>query len=44
MGVYVDFQSIHSKWMIDAILQHVGFDHTTENPCVMMRVITNKIL
>ena len=24
-GVYIDFQSIHSKWMIDAILQHMGF-------------------
>ena len=24
-GVYIDFQSIHSKWTIDAILQHMGF-------------------
>ena len=24
--------------MIDAILQHLGFYYTTENPCVMMRV------
>ena len=24
-GVYIDFQSIHRKWTIDAILQHVGF-------------------
>ena len=23
--VYIDFQSIHSKWTIDAILQHMGF-------------------
>ena len=36
-GVYIDFQSIHSKWMIDAILQHMGFYATTENPNVMMR-------
>ena len=26
------------KWTIDAILKHMGFYHTTENPCVMMRV------
>ena len=32
-GVYIDFQSIHSKWTIDAILQHMGL----ENPNVMMR-------
>ena len=37
MGVYIDFQSIHSKWTIDAILQHMGFYATTDNPCVMMR-------
>ena len=36
-GVYIDFQSIHSKWTIDAILQHMGFSVTTENPNVMMR-------
>ena len=36
-GVYIDFQSIHSKWTIDAILQHKGFDVPTENPNVMMR-------
>ena len=36
-GVNIDFQSIHSKWMIDAILQHMGFYVTTENPNVMMR-------
>ena len=28
---------IELKWTIDAILQHMGFYHTTENPCVMMR-------
>ena len=37
-GVYIDFQSIHCKLTIDAILQHMGFYVTTENPCVMMRV------
>ena len=26
------------KWTIHAILQHMGFYHTTENPCVKMRV------
>ena len=36
-GVYIDFQSIHSKWTIDAILQHMAFFVTTENPNVMMR-------
>ena len=36
-GVYIDFQSIHNKWTIDAILQHMGFYVTTENPNVMMR-------
>ena len=36
-GAYIDFQSIHSKWMIDAILEHMGFYVTTENPNVMMR-------
>ena len=35
-GVYIDFQSIHSKWTIDAILQHMGFYVTTENPNVMI--------
>ena len=36
-GVYIEFQSIQSKWMIDAILQHMGYYVTTENPNVMMR-------
>ena len=36
-GVYIDFQSIHSKWTIDAILQHMGFYATTENPIAVMR-------
>ena len=30
-GVYIDFQSIHSKWTIDAILQHMGFYVTTDD-------------
>ena len=37
-GVYIDIQSIHSKWTIDAILQHMGFYATTENPNVMMNI------
>ena len=37
MGVYIDSQSIHSNWTTDAILQHVGFYATTENPNVMMK-------
>ena len=37
MGVYIEFQSIHSKWTIDAILQDMGFYATTEIPNVMMR-------
>ena len=36
-GVYIDFQSILSKWTIDAVLQHMGFYVTTENPNVMIR-------
>ena len=38
MGVNTDFSAYELKWTIDAILQHMGFYHTTENPCVMMRV------
>ena len=37
-GVNTDFSSYELKWTIDAILKHMGFDHTTENPFVMMRV------
>ena len=37
-GVNIDFSSYELKWTIDAILQHMGFYPTTENPCVMMRV------
>ena len=29
------------KCTIHAILQHMGFYHTTENPCVMMRAKHN---
>ena len=36
-GVNTDFTSYELKWTIDAILQHMGFYPTTENPCVMMR-------
>ena len=36
-GVNTDFTSYELKWTIDAILQHMGFYHTTQNPCVMMR-------
>ena len=36
--VNVEFTLYELKWTIDAILQHMGFYHTTENPCVMMRV------
>ena len=37
-GVSTDFSTYELKWTIDAILQHMGFYPTTENPCVMMRV------
>ena len=33
----VEFTLYELKCTIDAILQHMGFYHTTENPCVMMR-------
>ena len=38
-GVFIDFQLVHSRWTIDAILQHrsMVFYATTENPNVMMR-------
>ena len=36
MGVYIDYQSIDSKWTIDAILQHMGFYATTKYPNVMI--------
>ena len=37
-GVNIEFTLYELKWTIDAILQHMGFYHTIENPCVMMRV------
>ena len=37
-GVNNEFTLYELKWTINAILQHMGFCHTTENPCVMMRV------
>ena len=44
-GVNTDFSSYELKWTNDAILQHMGFYHGTENPCVMMTVNhKNKIL
>ena len=37
-GVYIEFTLYELKCTIHAILQHMGFYHTTENPCVMMKV------
>ena len=37
-GVNIEFTLYELKRTIDTILQHMGFYHTTENPCVMMRV------
>ena len=37
-GVNTDLSTYELKWTIDAILQHMGFYPTTENPCVIMRV------
>ena len=37
-GVNIEFTLYKLKWTIDAILQYMGFYHTTENPYVMMRV------
>ena len=36
-GVNIEFTLYELKCTIHAILQHMGFCHTTENPCVMMR-------
>ena len=36
-GVNIEFTLDELKCTIDAILQHMGFYHTTENPCVIMR-------
>ena len=35
--VNIEFTLYELKWTIDSILQHMGYYHTTENPCVMMR-------
>ena len=37
-GVNIEFTLYELKWTIDAILQHMGFYRTTENPRVKMRV------
>ena len=37
-GDNIEFKLYELKCIIHAILQHMGFYHTTENPCVMMRV------
>ena len=37
-GVNIEFTLYELKYTIHAILQHMGFYHTTENPCVMMKV------
>ena len=37
-GVNIEFTLYELKCTIHAILQHMGFYHTTENPCVKMRV------
>ena len=37
-GVNTDFSTYELNWTIDAILQHMGFYHTAEYPCVMLRV------
>ena len=40
-GVNIEFTLNELKCTIHAILQHMGFYHTTENPCVMMKVNHN---
>ena len=40
-GVNIEFTLYDMKCTIDAILQHMGFYHTTENPCIKMRVKHN---
>ena len=37
-GINIEFTLYELKCTVHAILQHIGFYHTTENPCVMMRV------
>ena len=43
-GDNIEFTLYELKWTIDAILQHMGFYHKTENPCVMMRVLKIPVL
>ena len=40
-GVNIEFTLYELNCTIHAILQHMGFYHTTENPCVMMKVNHN---
>ena len=40
-GVNIEFTLYELKCTFLAILQHMGFYHTTENPCVMMRAKHN---
>ena len=40
-GVNIEFTLYELKCTIHAILQHMGFYHTTENPCVIMRANHN---
>ena len=43
-GVNIEFTLYELKCTVHAILQHIGFYHTTENPCVKMRVNTKQNL
>ena len=40
-GVNIELTLYELKCTIDVILQHMGFYHTTENACVMMRINHN---
>ena len=40
-GVNIEFTLCELKCTIHAIFQHMGFYHTTENPCVMMKAKHN---
>ena len=37
-GVNIEFTLYELRCTIAAIFQHMGFSHTTENPCVKMRI------
>ena len=37
-GANIEFTLYELKWAIHAILQHMVFYHTRENPCVIMKV------